>query len=700
MPTMTCACGFEAPADFAFCPKCGQRLTAVAASAPQTESASASEPQPAEKESDRRPVTVLFADLSGFTTLSERLDPEDVRALQSDLFTAMSETIQRFDGFVEKYVGDAVLAAFGAPVAHEEDPERAIRAALAMRERVAVLSDDWQQRLQQPLTLHIGINTGPVVAGHIGTSQDAAYAVTGDTVNVAARIQSAAGPGQILVSESTYLLTQHAFAFEALGEVPLKGKAAAVSIYRVEDALAAPRSTRGLQEHGLVASLIGRDHELNTLMACFDDMLHGRTHLVSIVGEAGSGKSRLLAEFLERLRTEGRLAGVAVRNAACSSVGTATYGVPAALLRDAYGVSADDSPAAALRKTAAALASMGADERETQRVVGFLGYVLGLKTDESYIHDLEPEQIKQQIFLAVQTVIERRLERNCLLLMVEDLHWADAASVELLRYLLERLPQRRFMLLVSHRPTPELEDFSGGDRTTHTVLPLGPLSLDNSAQLLSALFGSSAQRLPEDLRTRIVEHAGGNPLFLEEMVRALIADGVLIQDGGDWIYRSRSTVQVPLNIHGLLLARIDRLPLRARQALREAAVIGTEFAEPLLRQVASKAERLSEALATLVDAGLLSETASAPAGPDGTPAPVQHYRFRHGLFQEVAYRNLLARRRTELHTRIGAALELLLAGAPQRVEDLQTLGHHFSLSSDKRRGAHYLQKAGDWARLI
>src|SRR5689334_5719519 len=168
---MTCVCGFEAAADFAFCPKCGQRLTAtLAASAPQVATAVASEPLPSEKESDRRPVTVLFADLSGFTTLSERLDPEDVRALQSDLFTAMSQTIQRFDGFVEKYVGDAVLAAFGAPVAHEDDPERAIRAALAMRERVAVLSDDWLQRLQQPLTLHIGINTGPVVAGHIGST--------------------------------------------------------------------------------------------------------------------------------------------------------------------------------------------------------------------------------------------------------------------------------------------------------------------------------------------------------------------------------------------------------------------------------------------------------------------------------------------------------------------------------------------------
>src|SRR5262245_9689160 len=270
---MACsACGFEVAPDFAFCPKCGQRLApAEAAPAAQRPKPLATE-SAAEKDTDRRLVTVLFADLSGFTTLSERLDPEDVRALQSDLFKEMSETIQRFDGFVEKYVGDAVMAVFGAPVAHDEDPERAVRAALSMRERVSALSERWQGRLQQPLALHIGINTGAVVAGQIGTSATAAYAVTGDTVNVAARIQSSAGSGQILVSHSTWLLTRHAFAFESLGEVALKGKTAAVSIYRVDEALAAPRSARGLQVHGLATPLVGRDEELGALTAAFDRM--------------------------------------------------------------------------------------------------------------------------------------------------------------------------------------------------------------------------------------------------------------------------------------------------------------------------------------------------------------------------------------------------------------------------------------------
>ncbi|MGH8679012.1 MAG: ATP-binding protein, partial [Burkholderiales bacterium] len=218
-----------------------------------------------------------------------------------------------------------------------------------------------------------------------------------------------------------------------------------------------------------------------------------------------------------------------------------------------------------------------------------------------------------------------------------------------------------------------------------------------SALLLDTLFGSSTQQLPDELRMRIVEHAGGNPLFLEEMVRALITDGVLVQDQGNWSYSTRAAaVQVPLSIHGLLLARIDRLPPRARQVIQEAAVIGPVFTEPLLRQVASDPVTLDDALAVLVGAGLLSDLAPSrsPANDETT------YRFRHGLFQEVAYQNLLARRRTELHTRIGETLESQWAGGPQRVEELQALGHHFRLSSDKPKGARYLLQAGDWARSI
>jgi adenylate cyclase len=696
---MACAaCGFEASPEFAFCPKCGNRLASPGSSAAASGVAHAPGSSPSEaaaEEADRRPATILFADLSGFTTLSERLDPEDVRALQTDLFKEMSATLQRFDGFVEKFVGDAVMAVFGAPVAHDEDPERAVRAALSMRERVAGLSENWVQRLGQPLSLHIGINTGPVVAGHMGSNRDSAYAVTGDTVNVAARLQSKASPGEILVSHSTYLLTQHAFRFEPLGLVALKGKAESVPAYRVDDALDIPRSTRGLHELGLATPLVGRQSDLTELTAAFERMLTGRTQLVSIVGEAGAGKSRLLSAFLGELRRAGRLASVAVRNAACSSVGESIYAVPAALLRDAYGVTPSDPPSAVRQKIASALAALGAEQLETQRVSAFLGYVLGLETNDSRTRYLEPEQLKQQIFFAALAVIERRLEHSPLLLIVEDLHWTDAASVELLRFLVDRLQDRRFMLLVSHRPAAELAQLTAGE-TAHTAVRLQPLSADNSDTLLAAFFGSSTQRLPDELRARIVEHAGGNPLFLEEMVRGMITDGVLVRGRHEWIYRPvAAQVHVPRSIHGLLLARIDRLPGRARRAIQEAAVIGPVFEEQLLRQVATEPATLDEALAVLVDAGLVSEHVHSAAGK--STASSRQYRFRHGLFHEVSYQNLLARRRTELHTRIGEALEALGEETAQRVEQFAVLGHHFRLSSNKPKGARYLVLAGDWA---
>jgi adenylate cyclase len=446
------ACGFDASAEFAFCPKCGTRLASA----------------PAEPESDRRPVTVLFADLCGFTSLSEALDPEDVRSLQSELFDEMAATIQRLDGFVEKFVGDAVMAVFGAPVAHDEDPERALLAALRLHERVAALSERWLARLGRPLAIHVGINTGPVVAGHFRSTRSSAYAVTGDTVNAAARLQNAAEPGQTLVSEATWHLTQHAFRFEVVGALALKGKAQPLAAYRLLGALTAPESSRGLQSHGLAAPLVGRGQELDALTAAFDAMQTGATQLVSIVAEAGTGKSRLLAEFVARLEAQGLLADIAVRRAACSSLGERTYGVPSALLRDAYGLAAQDPAGVARRKVAKALGALGADEEETQQLSAFLGYVLGLEADDAATPHLDPEQLKRQIFRAVQVIVDRRLQLSPLLMIVEDLHWSDAASVELLRYLLDSLHDRPFMLLVTHRPAPQLANVGAG-AAAHTL---------------------------------------------------------------------------------------------------------------------------------------------------------------------------------------------------------------------------------------
>ena len=441
-----------------------------------------------EQEADRRQVTVLFADLTGFTALAERLDPETVRTFQNALFETLARSIQRYEGFVEKFVGDAVLAVFGAPLAHEDDPARACDAALDMLASAATLGQDWQGRLGKPVALHVALHTGPVVAGHLGGAAGAAYAVTGDTVNTAARLLAAADSGTVLVSEATAVLVAHRFMLEPAGELTLRGKTELVVVHRLLGARPEPGSARGLAALGLAAPLVGRAAELDQLLVAFDRMQRGRAQVVSLVGEAGTGKSRLIAEFLARLDAEGRLAGTAVRRATCSSLGEPPYGVFGALFRDAYQVEATDSLDVARQKLAAGLRALGARDEEAAAITPVLSYVLGL---QDTVHpDVEPEQLQRQIALAARALVERRLERQPLLILVEDLHWADAASVDLLRHVADQLASCALMLLVSHRPDTRPPSVA---RAAQSVIRLAPLSGAETRALVDGLFAGSTE---------------------------------------------------------------------------------------------------------------------------------------------------------------------------------------------------------------
>ncbi|MFQ5807143.1 MAG: adenylate/guanylate cyclase domain-containing protein [Phycisphaerae bacterium] len=644
-------------------------------------------------------MSVLFADLSGFTALSERLDPEDVRAFQSDLFHEMVSAIKHYEGFTEKFVGDAVMAAFGAPVAHEDDPERALHAALAMQERMEVLHRRWKRRLGKPLALHIGINTGAVVAGNLGSISGAAYAVTGDTVNTASRLQSVAQPGQTLVTDATYRLTKHAFEFEAAGQAALKGKTDALSVYRVLRALDRPRSARGLESHDLVAPLIGRDDEFGQMLAAFDRMLRGRAQVVSLIGEAGVGKSRLLSEFFGKLSAGGQLRKTTVRHAACASLGEQPYRVLAAFLREAYGVAPADTFQVAQSKLLSGLQALGVDEAEAASVAPLLGHVLGLESGNLQLGHVGPEHLKRQVFFAAPTLFERQLQHGPIMLVVEDLHWADAASIELLRFVADRLADRQLMLLLTYRQAFDAREMVSS-RAAHTAIRLTPLSADQSEALLDAFFGPSTNRLPTPLREFVVTRAGGNPFYLEEVLRGLIAGGVLVRDNAGWTCAADvATVEVPPTIQGLLLSRVDRLPPRARRLLQEAAVLGPMFDLKLLRMVCSEPNACESLLDLLQDAELLAE-APRVAGTPSSATAARQYRFTQTLVQEVVYQNLLVRRRTELHGHAGSALERLCAGQPQRPEDVEAFGHHFTLSADKLKGARYLVAAGDGARAV
>jgi adenylate cyclase len=633
-------------------------------------------------------VTVLFADLSGFTALSERLDPEEIRAFQNAMFDRLARTIARYGGFVEKFVGDAVLAVFGAPIAHEDDPERACEAALTMLADGAALSEDWAQRLGHPVTLHVGVHTGPVVAGKLGGGGGAAaYAVTGDTVNTTARLLAAAEPGTILISGETHALVQHRFVFEPASELTLRGKAEPIVVHRLLGALAEPGSARGLGALGLSAPLVGRTAELERLQVAFDEMRLRRAQVVSLVGEAGTGKSRLIAELLARLDADGRLAGTAVRRTTCSSLGEATYGVFGALFRDAYRVRPADSLDVARQKLAAGLRDLGAREEEATGIAPVLSYLLGL--DEAIHPDVEPEQLRRQIVLAARALIERRVDTQPLLILVEDVHWADHASVDLLRQVVDHLADRPLMLLLSHRPDTRPPVMV---RAAQSVVRLAPLTADETRALVAGLFGGATD-VQARLQELIVTRSGGNPFFVEEIVRGLVGKGVLVRQGGGWrCTEACEAVDVPPTLHGLLLSRVDGLPAEARVLLQEAAVLGAVFDASILRAVTAAPSTFEPMLDRLVGADFVQ-----PIGPWHHG---ERYRFTHALVHEVVYQNLLLSRRTEVHERAGRALEDAVGPRPERLSDLVALGHHWSLGADKPRGARYLVVAGDRARAL
>jgi adenylate cyclase len=640
----------------------------------------------ANPDADRRQVTVLFADVSGFTTIAERLDPEEVRAFQNALFEMLGDTITRYDGFVEKFVGDAVMAVFGAPLAHEDDPERALRAALDMLNCSDRLSEKWAPRLGQPVKLHIGVHTGPVVAGNFGNAAGAAYAVTGDTVNTTARLLAAAS-GTVLVSATTHALTRHGFVFEPARELVLRGKAEPIIVHRLVGALAQPQSARGLAAHGLTSPMIGRADELDQLLSAFGRMQRGRAQVVSVVGEAGTGKSRLIAEFSDRLKADGRLTGTTIRRAACSSLGEPTYGVFGALFREAYHVDRDDSLVTARQKLAAGLEALGARAELAETIAPVLNYMLGVEALQH--HDLEPEQLGRQISLAARTLVDRRLQDVALLFVVEDIHWADVASVDLLRDVVDHFADRRLMVLLSHR-SETCPPFVA--RAAQSIIRLAPLSKDETRAVVAGLFGDIGGEAFAKMQDFITARAGGNPLFVEEIVRSLLGRGFLVRQGNHWECTATcESVDVPSNLQGLLLSRVDRLPADARRLLQEAAVIGAQFEAGLLKAIATKTG--SEAgLGSLVDADLIQQL--------GTGRECNHYRFTHALMHEVVYQNILVSRRTELHERVGCALETAAGPQPERLSDLESLAHHWSLSSNKTKGAHYLVAAGDWARAV
>ncbi|MEO8252067.1 MAG: adenylate/guanylate cyclase domain-containing protein [Chloroflexota bacterium] len=640
-------------------------------------------------EVERRNVTVLFADLTGFTALGERFDPEIIREFQDDLFDEIASVVYAHEGFVEKFVGDAVLAIFGAPLTHEDDPARALRAALAMRERMDGINERWVERLGQPLQLHIGVNSGPVVAGQIGTERGGGYSVTGDTINTASRLQTAAEPGQVLVSGSTYRLARESFTFHQLKSIKVRGKREPVTLYELIRAKLFPGTGRGVR--GLDAPIVGRAAEIKKLKGITEALTAGTGQVVIVAGEAGIGKSRLMAEWRRSLEKDIRW----LEGRSYAGASGVPYGPFADLTRRYVGISDEDSESRAGSRLRQALQRVLPGGLEANALVGSMLGMRLERDEEEHLATHSPQEVQQRLFALVEDLLRRLAQQQPTVLVLEDLHWADDSSLELVQHLLPLVRQVPLAIVgVLRRGEAEIpwlpvviERYA--DRLTH--LELVPLARKSTVTLVEELL-SSAGSLPDAVQELIIGKAEGNPFFVEEVIRTLIERGALERsaDGRRWEMTSRiEGITVPDTLQGVLMARLDRLGKEAKRIAQQAAVIGRIFQQRVLLKVAEDVARLEADLGHLEREELIRELRRDPD---------LEYIFKHALTQEVAYETLTTPQRRDLHARVGAALEELVA---DRIGEYQAiLGNHFLRGEVWDKAAAYYREAGDAAARL
>ena len=638
---------------------------------------------------ERRHVTIVFADVSGSVAMASRQDPEETREVLRSCLIALARRVQRFGGTVDKYIGDAVMAVFGAPTSHEDDTDRALRAALAMREAIAELSIDLQRQHGITLTIRIGVNSGEVVAGVIAGDVQAAYTVVGDTVNVAQRLQVAARPGDILVGASAKNAAP-SFDFAPTPPITVKGKDQPLTVFRLVGTNDMHPRDRLTQLH-MSSPLVGRNGELGALIALVKRLEDGHGGMVAIIGDAGSGKSRLLAE-LKRAASSSAVTWLEGR---CFTLGETTRYAPfvEALSRMA-GIEDGDDDARRWAKLEARVRSVVRED--VDEVLPYLAALLAIDAPEPSATQLglmTGEAMGRQIFRATRRFLTLLAHARPLVLAFEDLHWADASTIALLQHVLRGTAEAPLLVIGTSRSDPssaaaELRAHVRG-LPRYTEIPLGPLPDEHAEMLIQNLL--AVDDLPEQVRDLTLRRAEGNPLYIEEIIRSLVESGVVVRDESTGRWRAATEtarIELPDTIGGLIVARLDRLDDRSKQVLRNAAVIGRSFRVALLRAV-EPATDLDKILATLVDQQILVER---------RPGSDPEYMFRHVLIQETVYESILRRQRRELHAHVAKAIETTYAD--HVVEFVGALAYHYARAEQWDEALTYLERAGDQAGQV
>jgi ABC-type oligopeptide transport system substrate-binding subunit/class 3 adenylate cyclase len=632
-------------------------------------------------------LTAVFVDVVGSTALAERVDPEDVKHVIGEAVARIVGEVETLGGHVKDLAGDGVLAFFGAPTTSEDDAERAVRCAL----RVIDEMEDYAREVRrgwgaEGFGVRVGVATGPVVVGEIGAGSRVEYAAFGDTVNVAARLQSAAEPGSVLVDEATHRAVEGIFDWSARRDLDLKGKSGPVAAWSVTGVAASARSQRGLP--GVETRLVGRSRELATGREALEAVRAGRGGVLVVAGEAGIGKSRLLAE----LRSLAERDGIRWLEGRCVSYGESLpYWPVRDLLRGEWiGAGADEPELRVrigLRRRLEQL--FGAEADEPYPYLGGLLEVALEREAATRTAELSPEALQWRTFEVVGQLFARLAEEAPLVLAFEDLHWADATSVLLLEQLLSLAEDAPVLLVLSLRPERDHGSWTLREHASREFphllheIDLEPLG-DADGELLAALVAPAT--LPVELERRVLEAADGNPFFLEELVRSLADVGALVRTEEGWQFDHAVEVEVPPTVEKVILARLDRLSPQARELVTSASALGRNFAQPLLEGVLG--ETSADSLHELQRLGLLRQSRRWPQ---------PEFRFRHALIQETAYRTLLTEQRTRLHRRAAEWLEQRYA--ERDAEVLGLLAHHWLRADDEAKAADYLLRAGDKARL-
>ncbi len=678
-------CGADIPLGRKFCGDCGHDLTEAKPAPP----IDYSQPQTytpkflsdkilttrSDIEGERKLVTVLFTDVANYTSISEKLDPEEVHQIMDGCFKLLMDEIHKHEGTIDKFTGDGVMALFGAPIAHEDHAQRACYAALAMQRVMGEYGEKIERECGVEFKMRVGLNSGPVIIGSVGNDLRMDYTAIGDTTNLASRMEGMASPGTILVSADTHRMARDFFRFEPLGKVSVKGKEEPLEAYELIEAGEVETRIEAAVAKGLTR-FVGRKKEIAALKGAFEKAQSGSGQVVGIVGEAGVGKSRLFLEMRGMLPKK----EYTYLQGRCLHYGGSMAYLPILdILRAYFDIEEGDREFVIKKKTEQKTAQL---DETLKDVLPPLHDILSLKVDDEEYLKLEPQQRREKTFEAIRDLLIRESQSRPLVLAIEDLHWVDRTSEEFLTYLIGWLANAHILLILLYRPE---YTHTWGSKSYYSQIWVDQLSMKTSAELVQSIL-EEGEVAPE-LRELVLNRAAGNPLFMEEFTHTLLENGSIQKKDHEYVLSTKaSDIQVPDTIQGIVAARMDRLEDNLKRTMQVASVIGRDFAYRILNTITGMGEELKSYLLNLQGLEFIYEKSLFPE---------LEYIFKHALTQEVAYNSLLLKRRKEIHERIGKAIEELYQ---DRLEDFyEVLAHHYSRSEGSEKAYHYLKLSGDKA---